>query len=123
MSDHMIPDGLAALRTEMNARLTQMENWLERVTVAVEKLSENRERLTVMEVKFQAEMELVRRDLAELRQVQTELKTTVQTLGSENAGQNEKLARLDMFKAGALVLASALAVKLLEMAADKVVAP
>lgn len=119
----MTPDGLAALRTEMNARLTQMENWLERVTVAVEKLSENRERLTVMEVKFQAEMELVRRDLAELRQAQTELKTTVQGLRSENAGQNEKLAKLDMFKAGALVLGTALAVKLLGVLADKVATP
>lgn len=96
------PEDISGLRNEMNARLTQVEKWLERVTVAMEKLTDNRERLLVLEVRFKAELERQDREIEGMRTDLAEIKKILKCLNTENHGQNVTIARLSMFKAGVL---------------------
>lgn len=95
-------DEIHSLRQEMNARLTQVEKWLERVTVAMEKLTDNRERLLVLEVRMKAELERQDRDLAAIREAHGELRVLLRDLSVENNGQNITITKLSTFKAGML---------------------
>lgn len=79
------------------ARLDMMEKWLERVSVALEKLADNRERILGLEIK-----------VANLDLVITDVKKTVATIGINNQTQDVQLARLDMVKAAALFIAGSI---------------
>lgn len=49
--DRKMTQEISALRSEMNERFRGIEKWLERVTDAIERQSENRERLIALEAK------------------------------------------------------------------------
>lgn len=101
-------DDLAVLRAEMGARLSAVEKWLERVTAAIEKLSDNRERLVILEVQFKAELEHIQQDIKGLKSDFIELKQAVRAIAQENGRQTVSIAKLDMVKAGILVVTTAL---------------
>lgn len=109
-------DEIHSLRSEMNARLTQVEKWLERVTVAMEKLTDNRERLLVLEVRFKSELERQDREIEALREDMAEVTKTLKCLNAESHGQNLSIARLSTFKAGVIAVVTMIGSGLISLA-------
>jgi hypothetical protein len=89
-------DDIRALREEMNARLTSMESWLERVSNTLDKLAENASRIAVLETKALT----FERDINAVGQRVTNIET--------GAGrQGIQIAKLDQLKVVGLMVAGA----------------
>ncbi|KAA5604436.1 hypothetical protein F1188_16390 [Roseospira marina] len=96
--------GLTVFRTEINARIENIEKWLERVTVAVEKLTENRERIVVLELKLKAELTRQDREIELLHQEMTKIAEVLANIRKDNTRQAVSIAKLDVVKGGALAV-------------------
>ncbi len=59
-------DGINSLRAHVDARFQAFEGWLERISTAVERLSENRERIVALESKYDTGHEHTERRLRNL---------------------------------------------------------
>lgn len=70
---------------------------MERLSIALEKVADNRERLVAVEIR-----------VSNVDISVTDLKKTVETVLSSNQIQDVQIARLDMVKAAALFLAGAI---------------
>lgn len=108
LRDH-VEARLADLGDRVEIRFQGFEKWLERVTAAVEKQSENRERLVVLEVSMKAEAERTQRDVADIKTQVAAISATLNGMKSDSVGQTVQLAKLDMTKAGALALTTMIA--------------
>ncbi|CAO3459890.1 hypothetical protein [Azospirillum argentinense] len=64
---------IQGLRDHFEARFTGLEKWLERVTTAVEKQSEQKERLIIVETRLTASEERVRSLEAKVAEMQPQL--------------------------------------------------
>ena len=96
------------LRAEMNARLQALEKWLERTTVAVERLTENRDRILVLETRFDAAMEQIGREIGGLKTDHAAIKAAIEGASKVNHDQQIHIAKLDMVKAVGLFVVGAL---------------
>jgi chromosome segregation ATPase len=106
MGEDTIQD-IKVLRSEVNARLTVMENCIERLTTAVERLSENRERLMVLETRVDGEIALLNAELRGMKSELADIRDTVRALSKKDSDQEIRLGKLDMVKAAAIAVASA----------------
>lgn len=59
-------DGINSLRAHVDARFVAFEGWLERISTAVERLSENRERIVAVESRLETDREHTERRLRSL---------------------------------------------------------
>ena len=99
------------LRAEMTARLAGLEKWLERTTIAVERLTENRDRILILETRFEEKIEQLSGEHTAIRKSIDEVRRLAQAASQANAGQEIRLAKLDLFKAAVVFLAGAAAVE------------
>jgi chromosome segregation ATPase len=100
-------EDIANFRAEVNSRIGQIEKWLERVTVAVERLTENRERILVLEVRLKSELDRQDREIDLLRAELAGIRDDLQKIGDLSNDQNVTIAKLDASKATVLMLVSA----------------
>ncbi|KAA0573373.1 hypothetical protein FZ029_20560 [Azospirillum sp. Sh1] len=81
---------IQALKEHVEARFAGLERWLERVTAAIEKQGENKERLIVVETKHQL---LEERIASHERAVETK----IDQLNSKVSAGNEKIIKFGVY--------------------------
>ena len=93
-----VDDRLSLLRAELSARLGSLEDGLDRLTTAVERLSDNRERILVLETRFEVE-------LAHIRAEQVAIRKLVEEGARADSRRDTALTRLQLIGAAAIFVA------------------
>ncbi|WP_342234662.1 hypothetical protein [Inquilinus sp. OTU3971] len=100
-------DRLSVMRAEFSARMAAVEDCLGRLTTAVERLSDNRERILVLETRFEVELSHIRSEQAAIRKL-------LEDGAKADSERDRSLTRLQLIAGAALFVAGAVMASLLK---------